>query len=148
MTSTASRWLRRAGIALLWVVTVLEVFAMGSAGLAKFLSMDGWMYWFERFGYPARFSLVVGALEFVGAGILLLPRWASYSAIGLSIIMIGALHAVTTNETNMGVNAPLIHMAFLAVIGVARWRVRWSRNSVPSVRKSPASRRAWGSGGR
>jgi uncharacterized membrane protein YphA (DoxX/SURF4 family) len=112
-------------LGLLWVVTVLEVLAMGSAGLAKFLSMDGWMYWFERFGYPARFSLVIGALEFVGAGILLLPRWASYAAGVLGVIMIGALHAVTTHETDLGVNAPLIHVAFLAVIGTARWRVRW-----------------------
>jgi uncharacterized membrane protein YphA (DoxX/SURF4 family) len=109
----------------LWLVTVLEFLAMGGAGLAKFESLDGWMYWFARFGYPPRLSLVIGALEFVGAGLLLLPRFASWAAILLAVIMLGALEAVLTTETDLGWIDPLVHMAFLLVIGGARWPQRW-----------------------
>lgn len=128
MTSTASghgRWIRRAGWVVFGVVLVLEVLAMGKAGLSKFENMDGWFYWFIRFGYPARFALVVGAVEFIGAGLLLIPRLASYSAMVLEAVMIGALQAVITTNTDLGWGAPVLHMAFLAVIGTVRWKWRW-----------------------
>lgn len=137
MASTSfwtARWAKRAGWAAFGLVLVFEVLAMGAAGLAKFASMDGWFYWFIRFGYPARFALVVGAVEFVGAGLLLIPRLASYAAMALGIVMIGALHAVLTHETDLTWGGPVIHMALLAMIGVVQWKRRWRRKSQNGAR--------------
>ncbi len=102
---------------------------MGDAGLGKFQSLDGWLYWFARFGYPPRMSLVIGALEFSGAGLLLIPWLASYSAIMLGMIMLGALEAVLTTETDMGWFDPVLHLVFLTIIGSVHWKRRWRRAS-------------------
>jgi len=123
--SRATLWRRRVGWVAFGILLVLEVLAMGAAGLSKFQNTDGWFYWFARFGYPPRFALVVGAVEFVGAGLLVIPRVASYASIVLGVIMIGALHAVLTNETDLGWFGPVLHVAFLVVIGTVRWKRRW-----------------------
>lgn len=123
--TTGRRGLRRLGWVALWIVTVLEVLSMGEAGLGKFESLDGWMYWFARFGYPPAFAPVVGAVEFVCAGLLLIPRIASYAALVLGVVMIGALEAVLTTETDLGWPDPVVHLVFLAIVGTARWRRRW-----------------------
>ena len=70
-------------------------------------------------------SPVVGSLEFVGAGLLLIPRIASYSAMMLAVIMVGALEAVLTTETDLGWFDPALHLVFLAIIGTVHWRRRW-----------------------
>ena len=121
--------LRRVLRGLAWtlfaVVLFLEVFTMSDAGLGKFQNLDGWLYWFARFGYPPQMSLVVGALELIGAGLLLIPRLAPYAAMMLAVIMFGALEAVLTNETDLGWFDPALHLAFLAIIGTVHWKRRW-----------------------
>ena len=125
--SRNDRVLRGVGWTLLGLVTLLEVITMGDAGLGKFQSLDGWMYWFARFGYPPRMSLVIGSLEFVGAGLLLIPRLAPYAAMILGVIMVGALEAVLTTETDLGWFDPALHLVFLTIIGSAHWKRRWRR---------------------
>ncbi len=98
---------------------------MGDAGLGKFQSLEGWMYWFARFGYPPQMSMVIGALELAGAGLILIPRFAPYSAIMLSVIMLGALEAVLTTETDLGWLDPVLHLVFLTIIGATHWKRRW-----------------------
>ncbi len=116
------RWI---GWGLLGSVTLLEVLTMGDAGLGKFQNLDGWMYWFARFGYPPRMSLVIGAIEFAGAGLLLIPRLAPYASLVLGVVMIGALEAVLTTETDLGWFDPALHLLFLTIICTAHWRRRW-----------------------
>ena len=118
------RWL---GWGLLGLVTFLEVFTMGDQGLSKFQNMEGWMYWFARFGYPPLLAPVIGSLEFIGAGLLLIPRLASYSTLMLAVIMVVALEAVLTTETDLGWFDPVLHLIFLAIIGTAHWNRRWRR---------------------
>ncbi|MDH3271697.1 MAG: DoxX family protein [Gemmatimonadota bacterium] len=127
MAKTRSDWGKRIAWAFVVLITGLEVLTMGDAGLSKFQSMDGWMYWFARFGYPPRMALLVGAVEFVGAGLLLIPRLASYASIILSIVMLGALEAVLTTETDLGWFDPVLHLAFLGIIGAFHWKRRWRR---------------------
>ena len=122
------RVLRGIGWTLFAVVMFLEVFTMGDAGLGKFQNLDGWLYWFARFGYPPQLSLVVGALEFVGAGLLLIPRLAPYAAMMLAVIMTGALEAVLTTETDLGWFDPALHLVFLTIIGTVHWKRRWRRS--------------------
>ena len=125
------RILRGTGWTLFAIVLFLEVFTMGDAGLSKFQNLDGWLYWFARFGYPPRLSLVIGALEFVGAGLLLIPRLAPYAAMMLAVIMAGALEAVLTTETVMGWFDPVLHLVFLSIIGTVHWKRRWRREAGP-----------------
>ncbi|MEM7414362.1 MAG: DoxX family protein [Gemmatimonadota bacterium] len=119
------RIMRGVAHALFWLVLVLEVFTMGDAGLGKFDSMEGWMYWFARFGYPPLMAPMVGAVEFVGAGLLLIPSLAPYAALTLVVVMIGALHAVLTTPTDLGWFDPTLHLVFLTIIGTVRWPRRW-----------------------
>ncbi|GEM_PF-1642669 len=119
------RVVRGTGSSLFAVVMLLEVLAMGDAGLGKFQNLDGWLYWFARFGYPPQMSLVVGALEFAGAGLLLIPRLAPYAAMMLAVIMFGALEAVLTTETDLGWFDPTLHLVFLTIIGTVHWKRRW-----------------------
>lgn len=105
---------------------------MGDAGLSKFQNTDGWMYWFIQFGYPPQLALLIGAVEFAGAGLLLIPRLASYVSIVLAIVMLGALEAVLTTETDLGWLDPVLHLTFLSIIGTFHWKRRWPRFRSPA----------------
>ena len=62
---------------------------MAGPGSQKFTSPT-WERMFRTWGYPDGFYLVIGAVEVIGGIALLIPRVASYSAIMLAIVMIGA----------------------------------------------------------
>ena len=70
-------------------------------------------------------SLVVGALEFAGAGLLLIPLLAPYATMMLAVIMFGALEAVLTTETDLGWFDPTLYLVFLTIIGTVHWKRRW-----------------------
>ena len=113
-------------IVMLWIVTVLVAATMALAGQAKFTRPEVWTGMFEEWGYPVGFSLVIGGAEFVGALLLIVPRFATYAATGLSIIMAGALVTVIMNSSSLGVGAPIAYIVLLSVIGAVRWRSRWT----------------------
>ena len=126
----------RVGVWVLWGVTVLAVFGVGSAGAAKF-SGDRWMDMFERWGYAPWFALVIGAAEVGGSLLLLYPRLASYAAVLLIMIMIGAIGTVLTNETGLGPGSPSLIIVLLSVILVARWKRRWRPRSAGGRHRAP-----------
>ncbi len=103
--------------------------SMVDAGLGKFQSFDGWRFWFGEFGYPPWMSTIVGVFEIGLPVFLIFPRFASYAAMLLAVIMLGALHAVLTHETDLGWFDPALHLTFLAIIGSVRWKRRWRPNS-------------------
>ena len=121
---TQRRWGRRALGAGLWILIVLEWLGMGGAGLAKFMG-DTWVTMFIGWGYPAWFTYVVGIGEVSLASALLVPRLASYAAMGLIAIMVGALATVLIHESSLGPLGPVIHMGVLVVILRTRWSRRW-----------------------
>lgn len=123
--SKARKALKLTGRVLFWIVLGLEVLTMGEAGLGKFEHLDGWLYWFAQFGYPPQMSLVVGGVEVVGAGLLLVPKLAAYVAPVLMVIMFGALEAVLTTETDLGWFDPVLHLVLLTIILAVRWPDRW-----------------------
>lgn len=59
-------------------------------GLVKFDQDGFWTAAFARWGYPVWLRLVVGFVETVGGAMLLVPWVASYGAVGLIAVMIGA----------------------------------------------------------
>ena len=124
MSSTERVRGRKAAAAGLWVLIVPELLGMGLAGLSKFQG-DAWQRMFEGWGYAAWFALVIGAAEMGGALMLTAKKFASYAAIPLIVIMLGAIWTVTTNESQLGPGMPTIHIAILSIILAGRWRSRW-----------------------
>lgn len=97
----------------LWVVQVLVALAFLLAGQAKFTSTEIWINQFTGWGYAVWFMYAIGLLEVLGAIGVLIPRLVWYAAVGLTIIMIGALvtHALHDEPLN-----PLIHLTFLSIL--------------------------------
>ena len=126
---------QKLGIALLWMLTVLDAAFMALAGWSKFGNPDTWTGMFEGWGYPAWFSFVIGAGELGLAIVMLAPRFASYAATGLIVIMLGALGTVLVHSGGrMGPEPPLIHLALLTIILVSRWKDRWRPHDVEDER--------------
>ena len=73
---------------------------------------------FQSYGYPAWFQMFIGICEVCGAIGLLVPRLAFFAALGLLLIMLGALWTVWM--AGQGVAAPLF-------VGLALAYVAWAR---------------------
>jgi putative oxidoreductase len=116
--------LRIVGTVALWVVDILAAAAFVAIGLAKFGS-PAWAIKFERWGYPDGFHLVIGALEVGGAILLLVPKVSSYGAVLLGAIMIGAAATHALHDETARVAPPLLWLAVIALVGVARRRRAW-----------------------
>jgi putative oxidoreductase len=125
MGGTDKGWGMRVAIGLLWVLTVLEALGIGLAGFLKFATADTWTGMFAGWGYPAAFAYVIGCAEMAGAVGVLIPRFATYAAVFLTVIMLGALGTVIVHDDPLGVTAPIIHLIALAIIGIARRDRRW-----------------------
>ncbi len=126
MESTERSKLRTVGAAMLWILTILELLGIGVAGLSKFQG-EVWQNMFVGWGYTAWFALVIGGAEMLGGLLLVVPRFASYAASMLIVIMLGAIWTVVspTNETGLGPGIPTIHIAVLSIILYARRGRRW-----------------------
>ena len=123
LQARGAEWIARIGI---WVVTALPALGIGLAGGSKFIGANHWRGLFLGWGYPAWASSVVGIAEVAGAIGLLVPRLASYAALGLMVVMIGALVTLLTHPGGpMGWGAtPLLYLVLLAIVAAVRWRVR------------------------
>jgi uncharacterized membrane protein YphA (DoxX/SURF4 family) len=110
---------QRLGTIAVWVLQVLGAVVFVLIGVAKF--GDGsWARSFARWGYPDGFYMVIGALEVLGGLALLAPRVASYGAALLGAIMIGAAATHWLHGESGRVVAPLMYLAVLVFIGLAR----------------------------
>lgn len=138
------RGLRTVGTVALWIINALAAAAFVAIGLAKFGS-PGWAIKFDRWGYPDGFYLVIGALEIAGGVLLLVPRLSSYAAALLGAILIGAAATHVLHDEGARVAAPLMWLAVMALIGVARRRRAWR----PVIRAVPVppGRRGLSAGG-
>ena len=105
-----------------WILTILLAVLMAGPGSQKFTS-NVWERMFRQWGYPDGFYLVIGAVEVIGGLALLIPRFASYSAIVLSIVMVGASATQVMRGGRNGVGE-LVFAALLAVIAMSRWHDR------------------------
>lgn len=112
-------WLRTIGT---WLLQVLLAVVMVGPGSQKFTSPT-WERMFRTWGYPDGFYLVIGAIEVVGGLLLLVPKLASYSAIVLSAVMIGAAATQILRGGRNGVGE-VVFAVLLGVIAALRWRDR------------------------
>ena len=113
------------GTVLLWVVTVAVALGITLAGTTKFTASESWIEMFNGWSYPTWFMYSVAVLEVLGGLTLLIPRFATYAAGVLAVIMAGAAFTVLTNTTDMVVTPSLVNLVGLAVVGVVRRGVRW-----------------------
>ena len=110
--------MKRAGIVVLWVVTLLAAAVMVGPGIQKF-NGPTWQRMFRVWGYPEHFYLVIGAIEVLGGIGLLVPRLASACAVVLMIVMTGAAAThVLHRQSPVG---DVVFMALLGVVAFGRW---------------------------
>jgi putative oxidoreductase len=116
---TIGQRLRKIGA---WLLQILMAAAFVSIGLGKF-GDPSWERAFARWGYPPGSHLVVGALECLGGVLMLVPRFTSYAALFVAMIMVGAIatHALAGQPWTR----PLPHLCVLLLLAVVRWRDRW-----------------------
>ena len=112
--------------ALLWVITILAALAMGVAGVTKFTTPDMWNAMFTEWGYSIGFKSLIGAVEIVGAVSVLVPRFATYAATVLVLVMVGAVYTLVSTQSEMSIVPPLGNLILFAIIAVARRNVRWT----------------------
>ena len=102
---------------LAWVLSILGAAGYVMAGLPKVLGQAAAS--FEGWGYPGWFSYLVGATEMSGGIGLLIPKLAKWAAIGLILVMLGAVY---TEATNSGLAVrPLPWMVLAGLVAWLRW---------------------------
>ena len=74
-----------------WFLQVIMGLEFILAGQAKFTRAEVWQRQFREWGYPDHVYLIIGGLELLGAVLIFFPKLASKAAIGLGVIMIGAV---------------------------------------------------------
>ncbi len=100
----------------LWVIQIMAALLFLLQGGQKLLGMPEVAENFARWGYPDFMPYLIGIFEILGAIGLLIPRMAGLAAVGLIIIMIGALYThVTHGEFGMA-PIPLIVIVLLGLV--------------------------------
>ncbi len=109
------------------VVTGLLTLIFLLSGGAKLLGLDFELEAFERWGYPLWFMYLTGAVEVLGAVVLLIPRLAAVAALGLSGVMVGAVAThLMHSEWMMLVIASVILL-------MAMWRAYAGRSDLRKI---------------
>ncbi len=102
-----------------WVLT--SFLAMSYAGGAPVMLAGGYASQVsERFGYSVEFIYLIGAIQIVGGLALLVRRLASYSATGLSIVMVGAIWSHISVGNAVLPLLPLTYLVLLMLVGYVR----------------------------
>jgi len=101
-------------------------------GWVKFDASGFWTAAFERWGYPVWLRWLVGAIEVAGGILLLVPWIASYAALAVSVVMVGALVTRLQDARYVDVAWIFIYLVGLLWIAFEWWpyrrpRLNWQR---------------------
>ncbi|OGX83137.1 hypothetical protein BEN47_17810 [Hymenobacter lapidarius] len=111
-----------------WILQVILAILFIKAGFDKLRDIDGITKMFEGLGFPGVVGIVVGVAELLGGIGLLIPRTVRPAAIGLIIIMGGALVMHATKIPGGIAGVPLrarCYWASLWCCCCAARRARW-----------------------
>lgn len=102
------------------VLSVMLALVYLVVGFAQIAGVAGVAESFAQWGYPSWFRVVIGVMELAGAALLLVPRASPIAAVGLIVLMAGAVytHAVSGQYPMIVLNLVLI--ALLAWLGWLR----------------------------
>lgn len=101
----------------LWVLTIVTaLFFFFAQGLGKLTGMDMAVAAWENWGYPTWMMYAVGAVETVGAVLLIFRRTAFYASVALLAIMPGAVVTHILAEEWAIIPLPVVTGAVLATI--------------------------------
>ena len=103
-----------------WIIQVLVTGLFMMMALPKLMSDQETVANFTRWGMPDKIYLVIGSLEVLGAVGLLIPRTSAFAAVGLILIMVGALFTHLTHNEMMMALMPLMVMMMLAFVAYVR----------------------------
>jgi uncharacterized membrane protein YphA (DoxX/SURF4 family) len=108
-----------------WVLQVLLGLAFIASGFNKLRDLSGTISMFGSMGLPSVLAYVIGGAELLGGIGLVVPRLTRLAAIGLIIIMIGAvvMHATKIPGGLAGGVAAIVLLVLLAVLLWLRWSV-------------------------
>ncbi|MVN75243.1 DoxX family membrane protein [Hymenobacter sp. HMF4947] len=105
-----------------WILQALLAFAFTASGISKFLHLDEAVKGFISMGFPGWMLYLIASAEVLGGIGLLLLRFVRPAALGLIIIMIGAVYLHATKIPGglaKGVPA-LVLLVLLVVVLVLR----------------------------
>src|SRR5215470_1101877 len=83
---------------LVWIAIALGVVAYAAAGTSKVLGVEQMRQAFTYFNLPLWFMTFIGACEIAGAIGLLIRPLSALAALGLAIIMVGAIYMHLTYD--------------------------------------------------
>lgn len=108
-----------------WVLQVLLGLAFIASGFNKLRDMSATIGMFGSMGLPGVLAYVIGGAELLGGIGLLIPRLTRLAAMGLIIIMIGAvvMHATKIPGGLAGGVPAIVLLVLLAVLLWLRWSV-------------------------
>jgi uncharacterized membrane protein YphA (DoxX/SURF4 family) len=121
--TTHRRWTR----VLAYVLGILVGLVFIIQGVMKFDPQGFWTSAFERWGYPVWFRYTIGVLETAGGVLLFVPRFATYAAGLLIVIMVGAFVTRLGDGRTGDVIAIGVYMALLAWFAYVWRNRRWPR---------------------
>lgn len=100
-----------------WVLQVLLGLAFIASGVKKFTDLPGTVGMFSSMGLPGALAYVIASAEVLGGVGLLIPRFVRPAALGLVIVMIGAvvMHA-TKIPGGLAKGVPAIVLLVLLVV--------------------------------
>jgi putative oxidoreductase len=118
------------------VVSALLALIYMLAGTAQLISADIVVERFQVWGYPVSLVPVIGLIEVIGALALLVPSIASLGAIGLGLVMVGAVVTHIAFGSPPFAIVPLALLVALAWVAYQRlyepmnWTLSWPRDLV------------------
>ena len=108
-----------------WGIRILLALAFGAAGIAKLAGVPQMVQVFDAIGFGQWFRYLTGAVEVVGAVLLLVPATGFFAGLLLTATMVGA---VATHLVLIGGNpAPAL------VLGLLSAFVAWRQWPVPRL---------------
>jgi uncharacterized membrane protein YphA (DoxX/SURF4 family) len=107
-------------------------------GWGKFGGDRFWTTAFAGWGYPAWFRVLVGAVEVTGGVAILVPRVASYGALALAVVMMGAWSTLAHDLRWRDMTIVAAYGAGLGWIASTWWSIRFRRDPLVKHTIRPA----------
>jgi uncharacterized membrane protein YphA (DoxX/SURF4 family) len=107
-----------------WVLSVLLALTFFSIGVEQLMGEPMMAGLFHLFGYPPWSMVLVGAVEIVGAVLVLVPRVAHIGALLFGCIMVGAIYSHLTHGQASMIAGPVVLLAMAIALGALR---HWGR---------------------